>query len=59
MRTIVARLFTWVEDIVYVGLGTLLAASALLLGSGVVTFVKVVADGAMAGAVIHCSIACR
>jgi uncharacterized membrane protein (DUF373 family) len=53
-RTLVARAFTWVEDIVYVGLGALLAASALLLlGSGAVTFAREVAGGMLAGAVIH------
>jgi len=53
-RSLVARAFTWVEDIVYVGLGTLLAASALLLlGSGAVTFTREVAGGVLAGAVIH------
>jgi hypothetical protein len=37
----VARVFTWVEDIVYVGLGILLAISALLLlGSGAVAFAR-------------------
>ena len=53
-RKIVARVFTWVEDIVYVGLGTLLAASALLLlGGGAVTFIREVGGGTIAGAVIH------
>jgi len=53
-RTLVARAFTWVEDVVYVGLGTLLAASALLLlGTGAVTFAREVAGGMLAGAVIH------
>jgi hypothetical protein len=52
-RGIVARAFTWVEDIVYVGLGALLAASALLLlGSGAVAFVRQVAAGTLAAGVI-------
>ena len=52
-RGIVARAFTWVEDIVYVGLGLLLAISALLLlGSGAVAFARAVSDGQLAGAVI-------
>jgi uncharacterized membrane protein (DUF373 family) len=38
-RNIVARAFTWVEDIVYVGLGALLALSAVwLLGYAAWTF---------------------
>ena len=53
-RSVVARAFSWVEDVVYVGLGTLLAARALLLlGSSAVTFTKEVAGGVLAGAVIH------
>jgi uncharacterized membrane protein (DUF373 family) len=37
----VAHAFTWVEDVVYVGLGALLALSALiLLGSSAVTFAR-------------------
>ena len=52
-RGIVARAFTWVEDIVYVGLGLLLAISALLLlGSGAVAFAGAVSDGQLASAVI-------
>ena len=52
-RGIVARAFTWVEDIVYVGLGLLLAISALLLlGSGAVAFARAVSDGQLAAAVI-------
>lgn len=31
VRTLIAHVFTWIEDIVYVGLGALLAASALAL----------------------------
>jgi phosphate-starvation-inducible protein E len=52
-RGIVARAFTWVEDVVYVGLGLLLAISALLLlGSGAVAFARAVSDGQLAAAVI-------
>jgi len=52
-RGIVARAFTMVEDIVYVGLGTLLAASALLLlGGGAVTFARQVAAGTLAAGVV-------
>jgi hypothetical protein len=40
-RTWIARVFTVIEDIVYVGLGLLLGASAIvLLVSGVVSFVQ-------------------
>ena len=52
-RGIVARAFTWVEDVVYVGLGVLLAASALLLlGSGAVAFARQVAAGTLTAGVI-------
>lgn len=45
-RTWIARAFGMVEDIVYVGLGLLLAGSAVsLLVDGVVTFVQQVARG--------------
>ena len=38
-RNWVARVFSWVEDVVYVGLGVLLAGCALtLLGSGALEF---------------------
>jgi uncharacterized membrane protein (DUF373 family) len=48
-RAWVARVFTLVEDVVYIGLGLLLAASALvLLGSGALRFWHSVADGALA-----------
>ena len=40
-RGFVARGFTWVEDVVYVGLGALLAISAVLrLFGGAVTFAQ-------------------
>jgi phosphate-starvation-inducible protein E len=52
-RGIVARVFTWVEDVVYVGLGILLAIGALLLlGSGAIDFARSVGDGHFAVAVI-------
>src|SRR5690349_16788099 len=45
-RTWIARGFTAIEDIVYVGLGLLLGASAIvLLVSGIVTFAHNLADG--------------
>ena len=46
----VARAFTRVEDVVYVGLGLLLAASAvaLLVNAGVL-FAQMVTEGALAG----------
>lgn len=31
VRPLIARVFTWIEDVVYIGLGALLAASALVL----------------------------
>jgi hypothetical protein len=49
----VARAFTRVEDVVYVALGLLLAASAIaLLASAGVAFVRTVADGEVAGRVV-------
>jgi uncharacterized membrane protein (DUF373 family) len=52
-RGIVAHAFTWVEDIVYIGLGGLLAVSALLLlGSGAVAFVRHISSGGIAPAVV-------
>jgi hypothetical protein len=52
-RERVARIFTRVEDVVYVGLGALLAGSALfMLGTGVVAFVHDVATGALADNVV-------
>jgi hypothetical protein len=45
VRGFIARAFEWIEDSVYVGLGVLLAASALvLLFDGAVQFVRFVAD---------------
>lgn len=52
-REWVARAFTRVEDVVYVALGLLLAASAIaLLASAGVAFVRTVADGEVAGRLV-------
>lgn len=52
-RGLVARAFTWIEDIVYVGLGALLAIGALLLlGGGAVTFARQITSGTLTVAVI-------
>lgn len=52
-RSVVARIFTWVEDVVYVGLGAMLAVSAvLLLGDAAVAFVRQATSGAVAPAVV-------
>jgi uncharacterized membrane protein (DUF373 family) len=52
-RTAVARLFTWVEDIVYVGLGALLAVGALLLlGYAALTFSRDVTHVMLPSAII-------
>jgi hypothetical protein len=52
-REWVARAFTRVEDVVYVALGVLLAASAFaLLASAGVAFVRTVADGEIAGRLV-------
>lgn len=53
VRKLVARAFTWVEDIVYVGLAALLAVAALLLlGDGAVTFARQLSTGSIATAAI-------
>ncbi len=53
VRDLVARAFTRVEDVVYIGLGVLLAASALvLLGTATVDFVRFLADGSLATNVV-------
>jgi len=50
----VARLFTRVEDLVYVGLGVLLAGSAIvLLGAGIIDFVRHVVAGTLPGSVVE------
>ena len=47
-RTWIARAFTAVEDVVYIGLGLLLAGSALtLLVSGAISFVRSAVDGSL------------
>ena len=52
-RGLIARGFTLVEDAVYLGLGALLAVSAvLLLGSGAVSFARQLAAGTISAAVI-------
>jgi uncharacterized membrane protein (DUF373 family) len=52
-RGLVAHGFTWVEDIVYVGLGLLLAASALvLLGNTALSFSHDLIHAALPGAVV-------
>jgi len=53
VRGVIARQFTRVEDIVYVGLGVLLSACALtLLVSGAIDFVSNLAGGRFAATVI-------
>jgi hypothetical protein len=53
-REWVAWLFTRVEDVVYVGLGALLAGSALvLLGSAVIDFARHVAAGALSANIVQ------
>ena len=52
-RGIVARAFTFIEDVVYVGLGAMLALSAImLLGGGAIAFVRQILAGTLAPAVI-------
>ena len=52
-RHLLSRAFTWAEDIVYIGLGALLAASALvLLGHAAVTFVREITHAALPGAIV-------
>ena len=52
-RAWIARGFTLVEDVVYVGLGLLLAASALaLLANGIYTFAHTIASGTLADNII-------
>ena len=54
MRERIAQSFTRVEDLVYVGLGVLLAASAVVLMlDGVVGFVRGLPGGAVQGRVIE------
>jgi uncharacterized membrane protein (DUF373 family) len=52
-RTLVARVFTVIEDIVYIGLGLLLAGSSLiLLGSGIIAFGESLWSGAFVNSVV-------
>jgi uncharacterized membrane protein (DUF373 family) len=52
-RTLVARVFTWVEDMVYVGLGVLLAVSAIvLLGNTALSFARDLMQAALPGAIV-------
>jgi len=52
-RTIVARAFTAVEDVVYIGLGMLLAISAMiLLGNAAVAFFRGLVQTTLPGAVV-------
>lgn len=51
-RAGIARAFTFVEDVVYIGLGLLLAGTALvLLGTSAVAFARAVASGSFATSV--------
>jgi uncharacterized membrane protein (DUF373 family) len=53
-RVWIARIFTLVEDIVYVGLGLLLAVSALaLLVDGTYSFAHTIASGTLADHIIN------
>jgi uncharacterized membrane protein (DUF373 family) len=52
-RGILARVFTWVEDVVYIGLGVLLAVSALvLLGHTALAFSRDLMHAALPGAIV-------
>jgi len=52
-RSVIARAFTWVEDLVYVGLGALLAISAvILLGSTVMSFTRDLIHATLPSAII-------
>jgi hypothetical protein len=55
VRDRIARAFTHVEDVVYVGLGVLLAAGALiLLGDAVVAFARTLLfEGGLAGSIVQ------
>src|SRR5262245_11680585 len=54
LRRGIARLFGYVEDVVYVGLAALLGASALaLLGSAAVLFWRSLASGSFAGGIVE------
>ncbi len=52
-RERIAAIFTRVEDVVYIGLATLLAASAaVLLGASVLEFVRHLAAGTLPGSIV-------
>jgi uncharacterized membrane protein (DUF373 family) len=52
-REAIARMFTRVEDVIYVGLAVLLAAAAaVLLGQGVLDFWRAAVDGRLSGSLI-------
>ena len=52
-RTLIVRAFSFVEDVVYVGLGLLLAGGALgLLVGTIVTFVHSVSAGTLEGTIV-------
>ena len=53
-RAVVARGFTYIEDVLYVGIGVLLAGAALvLLGDGVVMFWRTLVAGELPSRVIE------
>ena len=53
VRTLIAHVFTWIEDIVYIGLGALLAASALaLLIQTAVTFSHDLVTGSVPNGIV-------
>jgi uncharacterized membrane protein (DUF373 family) len=52
-RAVIARVFAYTEDVMYVGLAALLALSALvLLGSTAVALAQSVATGGLAGSIV-------
>ena len=54
LRDRIARAFTHVEDVVYVGLGVLLAVGALmLLGDTVLAFVRSLLEGGLPGRIVQ------
>jgi len=53
-RSWLARAFTWIEDVVYVGLGVLLAGCALtLLTSGAITFWHLLLAGSLSENIVQ------
>src|SRR5262249_26520544 len=54
VRNVIARSFSWVEDIMYVALGVLLAASAVvLLGSTAFSFARQLFNGTLPGSIVE------